>query len=42
MVKVCYFRQLYKFYFLLIVSDDCLILFKQLEPDGDINYFYEL
>ena len=25
--------------FLLIVSDDCLILFKQLEPDGDINYY---
>jgi len=25
--------------FLLIVSDDCLILFKQLEPDGEINYF---
>ena len=25
--------------FLLIVSDDCLILFKQLEPEGDINYY---
>ena len=25
--------------FLLIVSDDCLILFKQLEPDGEINYY---
>jgi hypothetical protein len=25
--------------FLLIVSDDCLILFKQLEPEGEINYY---
>ena len=25
--------------FLLIVSDDCLILFRQLEPDGEINYY---
>jgi hypothetical protein len=25
--------------FLLIISDDCLILFKQLEPEGDINYY---
>ena len=25
--------------FLLIISDDCLILFKQLEPEGEINYY---
>jgi hypothetical protein len=25
--------------FLLIISDDCLILFKILEPDGEINYY---
>lgn len=25
--------------FLLIISDDCLILFKQLEPEGEVNYY---
>ena len=25
--------------FLLIISDDCLILFKQIEPEGEINYY---
>ena len=25
--------------FLLIISDDCLILFKQLEPESEINYY---
>ena len=25
--------------FLLIISDDCLILFKQLEPEGEMNYY---
>ena len=25
--------------FLLIISDDCLVLFKQLEPEGEINYY---
>jgi len=43
-IEVSDMKKVHLFYkdksnFLLIISDDCLILFKQLEPDGEINYY---
>ena len=43
-VEISNLKKIHLFYkdksnFLLIISDDCLILFKQLEPEGEINYY---
>ena len=43
-IEITNLKKVHLFYkdksnFLLIISDDCLILFKQLEPEGEMNYY---